>query len=122
MILQGQVVSGLGEASIWVKKIKNIFHEKTGMKLYEGTLNIDVNHKYLLGTDVMKFSPNEYGGTQEVLVKECSVLGNKAYILRTKANENGEGTQPINIVEIVSNVNFREKYNLKDGDKIEIII
>ena len=122
MILQGQVVSGLGEASSWVKKIKNVFSEKIGMELFEGTLNIDVNCEYLLGTDVIKFAPNEYGGTQEVLVKECSVLGNKSYILRTKANENEEGTQPINIIEIVSNVNFREKYNLKDGEKIEIII
>lgn len=122
MILQGQVVSGLGEASSWVKKIKKIFYKKMEMELFEGTLNIDVKRKYLLGTDVIKFSPNEYGGTQEVLVKECSVLGDKAYILRTKANENEQGTQPINIIEIVSNVNFREKYNLKDGDKIEIIM
>lgn len=122
MVLQGQVVSGLGEASIWVKKIKKVFQEKMEMELFEGTLNIDLNYKYLLGTDVINFAPNEYGGTQEVLVKECTVLGNKAYILRTKANENEEGTQPINIIEIVSNFNFRKKYNLKDGDKIEIII
>lgn len=120
MILQGQVVSGLGEASIWVKKIKKVFQEKMEMELFEGTLNVDLNYKYSLGKDVIKFAPNEYGGTQEVLVKECRVLGNRAYILRTNANEKEEGTQPINIIEIVSNVNFREQYNLKDGDKIEI--
>jgi CTP-dependent riboflavin kinase len=76
----------------------------------------------LLGPDVIRFAPSEYGGTQEVLVKECKVLGNKSYMIRTKANENEKGTQPINIIEIVSDVNFREKYNLKDRDKIEIIL
>ena len=122
MTLKGKVVSGLGEAKIWVNKIKKIFEAKTGMKLYEGTLNVKLDERYYLGDTLLKLEPSEYGGTQEVLVQECEVLNNKAYVLRTIDNENGIGSQNINVIEIVSNINFRNQYNLKDGDMISIII
>ena len=64
----------------------------------------------------------EYGGTQEVYIKDCSVLGQKAYILRTDKNSKPNGDHPLNLLEIVSDVNFREKYNLKDNDIVEIEI
>ena len=32
------------------------------------------------------------------------------------------GPHPLNLLEIVSDVNFRKEYNLKDGDEIKIEI
>lgn len=122
MILKGKVTAGLGEAKNWIKKIKNIFREKTGMDLYEGTLNINIGKQVFIDNAVFTIKPEEYGGDHIILVKECDFLGNKSYILRTIENNQGIGTQDINVIEIVSNINFRKQYNLKNDEIVNIII
>ena len=64
----------------------------------------------------------EYGGTQEVYLKECEILGHKSYILRTDKNMSENRDHPLNLLEIISGVNFRETYNLKDGDEMKVLI
>lgn len=49
MTLKGKVKSGLGNASYWVEKIDKIFNEKFGMKLFYGTLNIELEKPYKIG-------------------------------------------------------------------------
>lgn len=122
MILKGKVKSGLGEAGYWMKKAESAFERKTGLKLFHGTLNIELKEEYILNENVEILHKEEYGGAQEVYIKECDVLGNKSYILRTSKNMTKDGDHPLNILEIVSDVNFREKYKLKDGDEIKIVI
>ena len=103
--LKGKVKSGLGNANIWVRKARDIFKEKYGMDLFLGTLNIELNE------DIFN-----------VYVKECEILGIKAYILRTEKNNKKNGDHPLNIIEIVTNVNMREKYGLKDNDEVSIYL
>lgn len=55
-------------------------------------------------------------------MEECEILGHKSYILRTDKNMSENRDHPLNLIEIISDVNFREKYNLKDGDEIKISI
>ena len=55
-------------------------------------------------------------------LKECEILGHKSYILRTDKNMSENRDHPLNLLEIISGVNFREKYNLKDGDEINVLI
>ena len=45
------------------------------------------------------------------------VLGHTSYILRPEKT-----AHKTNIIEIVSDVNFREKYKLKDEDVIKILV
>ena len=66
--------------------------------------------------------PHEYGGTFNVFVKECEIFNHKGYILRTEKNNTKNGDHPLNIIEIVSDINFRKTYNLKDGDEVEVKI
>ena len=122
MLLIGKVKRGLGEASFWMEKAEQAFEKKIGYKLFNGTLNIQLNEEYILDSDINVLHKEEYGGTQEVYIKGCSVLGHKAYILRTEKNSKPNGDHPLNLIEIVSDVNFREKYNLKDNDIIQIEI
>ena len=61
--------------------------------------------------------PEEYGGTQNVFVERCSINEHKCFILRAERS-----IHKSNILEIVSDVNFREKYNLKDDDNVEVYI
>jgi len=119
MELRGEVTKGIGTAKMWVGKIENVFNQKTGMKVFHGTLNIVLNEPYLVQPDLI-IKPEEFGGTQNVFVKTCNLLGEEAFIVRAEKNQIGQGEHNLKILEIVSNINFREKYKLKDGDSIII--
>lgn len=127
MILVGTVVSGLGTAKTWVKMIEEVFQKKTGMKLFPGTLNIKLRDGYTV-KPYLVLKPNEYGGTQNVLIQKCNITNIKnnnsteAYIVRAEKNAGKNGDHAVDIVEIVSDVNLRKKYNLKDNDFISIEI
>ncbi len=90
--------------------------------MFNGTLNVEVEKNYVFEGNIDVMHKEEYGGVQEVYIKECKVLGHKSYILRTEKNMTKNGDHPLNLLEIISDVNFRKEYNLKDGDKIEIVI
>jgi len=122
MILEGKVKTGIGEAAFWVKKAEASFEKKTGMKLFHGTLNLELKKPYKLGEDSMILNKEEYGGIYEVLIKKCKVKGHDSYIVRTEKNESGEGDHELNVIEIVSDISFREKYNLKDDDIVLVEI
>lgn len=119
MELKGNVVSGLGNASFWVEKASRVFKEKYGMELFLGTLNIKLKNSYILDSKD-KILPNEYGGEYVVLVKKVLFFDNEVYILRPEINNADGGHHPLNIIEIVSDINLREKYHLKDGDEVSI--
>ena len=121
MILRGQVIKGLGKAKIFVNMMEKTFYEKTNMQLYPGTLNIELENEYDLNVDYL-IKPEEYGGDFNVQVQKCKILGNIAYIVRSEKNIKNNGDYNKNIIEIVSNINFREKYNLKNGDEINVQI
>jgi len=119
MILKGKVASGIGTAKMWVSKIEDVFEKKTGMKIYHGTLNIRLEEDYVVEPDWI-IKPEEFGGTQNVLVKKCEIMEKEAYIVRAEKNQIGQGDHDLKTIEIVSNINFREMYNLKDQDCIII--
>ena len=104
MILEGKVKKGLGNANFWIKKIENIFYSKTGIKLFHGTLNIELETPYEL-ENYWIIGKDEYGGKQ------------KAYIVRSEKTAHKS-----NVIEIVSDVNFRKNFNLKDEDYISVKI
>lgn len=121
MILNGKVTKGLGKAKKFINMMQESFYKKTNIKLFSGTLNVKLSEQYNLKVDSI-IRANEYGGGFNVQIQECKVLGHKAYIVRSEKNLNDNGDYNKDIIEIVSDINFREKYNLKDGDNIEIKI
>ena len=116
MVLEGKVKKGLGNASFWVEKIEEVFYKKIGMKLFYGTLNIELNKPYNL-ENYWIIQKEEYGGTQDVYVQECKVLNQKAYIVRSEKTQHKS-----NIIEIVSDIKLRDKFNLKDNENIIVEI
>ena len=116
MVLRGKIISGMGNAAFWVKRIEELFLKKEGIKLFHGTLNIKLDKDYKLN-HYWIIEPEEYGGMQNVYVQKCKVMGNESYIVRAERTIHKE-----DVIEIVSNIHFRKKYNLKNDDEIEIII
>lgn len=111
-----------GEASYWMEKAEEALYKKTGKKMFHGTLNVELKRDYIFEGNIDIMHKEEYGGTQEIYIKKCKVLGHDSYILRTDKNMSKGGSHPLNLLEIISEINFRKKYNLKDGDKVEIIL
>ena len=111
---------GIGDFSFWIGKLQDYYFKKTGMKLFPGTLNIQLDRPYSLPKKVIRLEKEEYGGTVSVSIVPCKIFATKAFIMRTDKNEAGLGRYPKTIIEVASAVKLRDKYNLKDGDPIEV--
>ena len=120
IILKGIVVSGLGDFSYWIEKLKEVYKKKTGMLFYPGTLNIQLEHPFDLPKNVIRLEKEEYGGTVSVSILPCEIFGKESFILRTDKNAMGMGDHPKTIIEIATDVKLREHYDLKDGDLVEV--
>jgi len=119
-ILGGKVESGAGDFAQWILKLNAHYERKTGLKLFPGTLNVRLSEPYTVPTMCVRLEAHEYGGSVNVNIVHCRVLGRPAFILRTDANELGTGNYPQTVVEIASDVKLRDVCGLSDGDEVSI--
>nr|AIA12116.1 protein of unknown function DUF120 [uncultured bacterium] len=119
-MLTGKVVSGAGNFSQWIEKLKEPYQKKTGLQLFPGTLNVQLGEEYSIPPNAIRLEAEEYGGTVSINIVACRIFGEDAVILRTDRNERGEGLHPKTLVEVACEVKLRDKYNLKDGDIVQI--
>jgi riboflavin kinase len=117
---RGKVVSGRANFGLWIEHLSSLYEEKTGMRLYAGTLNIELSSPYSLPPDVIRLEANEYGGSVSVSIVPCQIFGRQAFLLRTDQNERGTGHHPRNIIEIATDIRLRDAYQLRDGDSVEV--
>ncbi|MFN3527859.1 MAG: DUF120 domain-containing protein [Candidatus Altarchaeaceae archaeon] len=119
------VTSGLNEGKYYVEKYKDKIKEKLKISPFFGTLNLIPcnydefnNFKNLIEkAEKIYVEPfDEFGGVYFI---KCKILkGNLnfyAWIVIPEIKKH-------NAVEIISDVNLREKLNLKDNDKVKIEI
>jgi len=97
--------------------LSSFYEQKTGMRLYPGTLNVELPSPYSLPRDVIRLEANEYGGRVSVSIVPCRIFNRTAFLLRTDQNEQGKGHHPRNIA---TDIRLRDAYQLKDGDMVEI--
>ena len=119
-ILKGTVVSGMGDFSYWLEKLERFYTQKTGVRLFPGTLNLRLEQPYSLPSQVIRLEKEEYGGTVSVNIVPCRIFDRAAFLLRTDANEAGTGHHPKNIIEIATDIKLRDAYRLVDGDEVEV--
>jgi CTP-dependent riboflavin kinase len=114
------VTSGRADFGFWIERLNEFYAKKTGMRLYPGTLNIELPDPYSLPANVIRLEANEYGGRVSVNMVPCQIFNRKAFLLRTDQNEAGTGHHPRNIIEIATDVGLRDLYQLWDGDWVEV--
>ena len=119
-MLRGSVTSGIGDFGIWIERLRDYYFQKTGMYLYPGTLNIVLDQEYTLPAQRIRLEKEEYSGRVSVNIVPCRIFGRRAFLLRTDANERGEGHHARNIVEIACDVRLRDAYGLSDGSIVEV--
>ena len=120
VVLTGRVVTGVGNFANWIEVLKEHYRRKTGLSLFPGTLNVELDEEYSIPVGAVRLEGEEYGGTVSINIVPCRVFGEEAVILRTDSNERGEGAHPKTIVEVACEVKLREKYRLRDGDVVRI--
>ncbi len=127
--LEGKVFSGLGEGAYYISLpgYYNQIKEKLGFEPFLGTLNIRlssntaIEERMLLEkvADILiegfKDEKRSYGGAKCIKAifndkDECAIL----FIERTHHDAS--------VVEVVAPYNLREKYGLKDGDKVKLTV
>ena len=118
--LRGKVVSGRSNFGLWIERLSRFYEEKTGMRLYPGTLNVELSVPYNLPQKVIRLEATEYGGSVSVSMVPCRIFQRQAFLLRTDQNEQGTGHHPRNIIEIATDIRLRDAYQLKDGDWVEV--
>jgi riboflavin kinase len=118
--LRGKVVSGAADFGRWIERLTSLYEQKTGMRLYPGTLNVQLPSEYSLPPGVIRLEAAEYGGRVSVNIVPCRIFDRRAFLLRTDQNEKGTGRHPRNIIEIAADVRLRDLYQLEDGDWVEI--
>jgi riboflavin kinase len=118
--LRGRVVSGRGDFGHWIELLSEFYEQKTGMRLYPGTLNLELPSEYSLPANVERLEAREYGGRVSVSIVPCRILNHPAFLLRTDQNEQGTGHHSRNIIEIATDIRLRDTYQLRDGDMVEI--
>lgn len=53
-ILHGKLVSGRGDFGHWIERLSDLYEQKTGMRLYPGTLNVELPTPYSLPSNVIR--------------------------------------------------------------------
>jgi riboflavin kinase, archaea type len=118
--VRGKVVSGCANFGFWIERLNRFYEKKTGMRLYPGTLNIELFVPYTLPSNVIRLEANEYGGSVSVNIVPCQIFDHWAFLLRADQNEQGTGHHSRNIIEIATDIRLRDAYQLEDGDWVEI--
>ena len=119
-IIKGKVKRGIGEGAFYIKKYNKRINEALGFSAYLGTLNLEVDEKSK--SNILKQKPTiinsfktkdrSYGAIR------CynAILNNvKSAIIIPERTRH-----PENVVEVISPVYLRGKFNLKDNNVIEV--
>ena len=92
------------------------YESKVGVRLFPGTLNLEIDGEWSCPEDCMRLDGEEYAGKVTVLIVPCTLNDRPAFVFRTLANEQGSGDHPKSIIEVASDWNLRNEYALQDGD------
>ena len=71
--MRGKVVSGMGSFSIWIDRLRDHYQRKTGMVLFPGTLNLQLEQPWFVPAGSLRLEGTEYGGA--VSRTHCALLG-----------------------------------------------
>lgn len=123
LLVKGKVFSGSGEGAKFIQLpwVRKQIAEKLGFTPYAGTLNIKTTGgsrelKLLKDEKAIEISPIE--GFCRGRCFKAILIGNLKCAIIVPEIPN----YPENTVEIIAQVNLREKFKLKDGDVIEVKI
>ena len=83
-----------------------------------GTLNVTIPSNYIVRPNVT-IEPHEYFTGERIKLQHCRVRGHRMIIMRPDSHEKAGGIGA-NVLELVSPLNLRAAWGLRDGDQLEV--
>jgi riboflavin kinase, archaea type len=59
---------------LWIERLSSFYEQKTGMRFYPGTLNVELPSPHSLPWDVIRLEANEYGGRVSISIVPCRIF------------------------------------------------
>ena len=126
IVLSGRVQSGKNDASHWLGKFNEPYSQKTGMRIFPGSLNLRLDQSFdwfapMYKSEVVRFGREEYGGDRDILLLPCTLvnLGNRRAFFWTTTTAAHDRLDP-SLVEIITDIKLREAYGLTDGSVVDV--
>jgi CTP-dependent riboflavin kinase len=121
-ILKGKIATGRNSSSRNLRQ-RNVDIEIAAQMgfsgLCPGTLNIELYQPYPIGQDYDGYvEACKYNDREWIKLVRCRLRGTKCIVVRPQDHER-VGTFK-NRIELMSLHNLREKFNLADGDEVEV--
>lgn len=99
----------------------DLYAKKTGMRLFPGTLNLEIPEPWQVPKQrAIRIEKEEYGGSVSLSLVPCVVFGRRAFIVRTDEAEAGTEAREHTILKIASDVKLRDAYSLVDGSEVAV--
>ena len=116
---RGKIFSGIGVARTRVAENLELYEMKSGMQFYPGTLNIKLSEMFELPEDNIHIPAEEIktsGRKSDISLVPARLLGERVFLLYPH-----NPMYERDVMEIMGSFNIRDRFNLNDGDEIEII-
>ncbi len=125
-VLHGKVFTGIGDYARWIEMYQEHYRAKTGMSLFPGTLNLQLDQPYELPIGkVIRLEGAEYGSRVSVSILPVRLFGRPAFVLRPDLPRGAsaeDAADRLSTLEIATDVKLRDADGLADGDEVEISV
>ena len=118
IIYRGKIFSGLGVSSTRTQQNSAIYKQKSGMDLYPGTLNVRLDEDFLIPDKSIFIDKKDI--KPDISKRNIRLIPAKFRDIEVIIMSPEPLFYDTNIIEVMAVENLREKYNLKDGDEVEI--
>lgn len=124
--LTGQIRSGKNDASYWLQRFHDPYCRKTGMNLFPGSLNLELDSGFdwyasQYQPSIVWFEREEYGGERDILLLPCilpDLDARPAFLWTTTTAAQDRPNK--NLIEVITDVPLRASYGLMDGDAVDL--
>ena len=79
MLLRGRVTSGISGHAHWMTVHADLYEQKTGVRLYPGTLNVALDRDWHVTGDPIRLEPPECA--VQLSIVPCTIGGIEAFII-----------------------------------------
>lgn len=124
--LTGRIRSGKNDASYWLQRFHAPYCQKTGMDLFPGSLNLELDCSFdwyakQYQPHLVWFGREEYGGERDILLLPCILpkLDRRPAFLWTTTTA-AQDRPNKNLIEVITDVPLRASYGLVDGDVVDV--
>lgn len=113
---EGSVFSGLGRAQTRVADNVFLYERKVGVRFFPGTLNLRLTTDFTIPPTGVHIDASEIttsGRRTGITLVPAKIAGQVVFLMCPDL----AAYEP-NVVEVLAAFNIRERFNLKDGDKV----